>query len=153
MPGHAPRASSGSTARGPTYRSTYKLSPTCMDLGWSHTGSLAVGLVSMNFYKLRPAVSVGFSIMILPYPLVHMVPSPSLHLSSRSSAQCLAVSHCISFFKLLAVGSIMIIRLITNLIKGESPFRLLSTIARSLSWGHTCGFLRISLTPGFSLTP
>lgn len=64
------------------------------------------------------AVSVVFLIMILTH-LDHMIPLLSLKLNSRSSAQGLAVDHCIGFYQLLNVGSMVTTRNISNLIIGE----------------------------------
>lgn len=38
-------------------------------------------------------------------------------------------------------------------LQGRAGLGTFSTIVRSLSWGHLCLFLGISLSPGFSLTP
>lgn len=66
-----------------------------------------------------------------------MIPLPHLRLNSESSVKYLAVVHCNCFYQLLDIGSIMIIRVVTNLTKGKAP----------------CGFMTIYLTPGFYLTP
>ena len=46
----------------------------------------------------------------------------------------------------------MAIREVTNLLTVDGQLGVLSTIARSLSWGHPCGFLELSLVLGFSQT-
>ena len=45
----------------------------------------------------------------------------------------------------------MVVRIVTNLTTVESTSLTLSTIARSLNFGHPCGFLGISLGQVFSL--
>ena len=53
----------------------------------------------------------------------YIIPLPSLELDSQNSAQCLAVKLYISFRQLLAEGSMMTIRVVTNLITGEEWLR------------------------------
>ena len=90
MPVHALVSASSSTARGLIIRSTYTAvthmhGPTFLPY------RLPSSLESMNFYELSPAVSVGFPIMTLCYPLAHIGPSP-LQLYSWNLAQCLSVN-------------------------------------------------------------
>lgn len=75
------------------------------DLVLPHAGSPAVSPQSMSSPYLGSADS-GFPIMVLT-PFVHKICPPSLQLNSRSSAQCLAVDHCICFHQLLDVSSMM----------------------------------------------
>ena len=63
-----------------------------------------------------------FPIMILT-ALAHMIPPPSFQLNSRSSDLCLAVNHCICFHQLLDIGTMMTVRVVTNLITGAVQFR------------------------------
>lgn len=68
--------------------------------------------------------------------------------------QCLAVDLFIWFHQLLVEGSLMTITVVTNLVIEDSQFRLpFSTIARSISWSYSFGFLGVSLVPDFFLTP
>ena len=66
----------------------------------------------MRSHKLRIAVSVVLPIMIL-------TPSCSYNLFSHSLAQCLAPDLCVRFRPLLDEGSMMTIRVVTNLITVE----------------------------------
>lgn len=47
--------------------------------------------------------------------------------------------------------SLMAVRELTNLLQSMASSGTLSTIVMSLSWGHSCGFLGVSLALGFSL--
>lgn len=69
------------------------------------------------------ATSVVFPTMILTFPhLAHIIPPLSVHLNSMSSVKYLIVDYFICLHQFVDVGSMMTIRLITNLIIGEGQF-------------------------------
>ena len=55
-------------------------------------------------------------------PFAHIIP-PLLLLDFKSVLQCLAMDLCIRFHQLLDEGSVMTIRMVTNLITAEGQFR------------------------------
>ena len=103
--------------------------------------STVVGLEFMSFHMLGSAVSVDFSIIILS-SLAPMFPPPSHCLDSWSLAWFLVLDLCL-FHQLLDEGSMMIVGVYINLITEGGQFRILFTIARSLSWDLPCGFLGV----------
>ena len=56
-------------------------------------------------------------------PFAHIIALPSLRMDFGSSAQCLAVDPCICFHRLQVKGSMMTIKVVINLITGESQIR------------------------------
>lgn len=122
-PAHASGTGPGPTARGPTKDQATQLSPRYRGPRSVLCGLLAVCPESVSSHKFRSALSVGFPVMILTPPLAHIISPPSLHLDSRSSAQCMAVGPCIYFHQVRDKGSIVTIRAITKLITGESQLK------------------------------
>lgn len=81
----------------------------------------------------------------------HIIALTSLGLVFRSSVYCLAVDLCICFYQLLDEGSMMTIKVVTNLINRGRPVQLLSPLFfMALAGVILVGFLRISLVPGFN---
>lgn len=118
------------------------------DLAWYHAGSLAVSAKSMNYQEPRSVVSVGSIIMTLTPTLTHIILPPFLQENSRELVPVSGCwSLCTCFHQLLENGSLMTIRVVTNLVTGEGqpvqepspPF--LGVLAGSSLWipGHFPG--------------
>lgn len=104
-----------------------QLSHTSRGLGWSLSGTLTVGSVSVSSHVLRSAVSVDSHVMTLTWehcmiPLAHTIPLPFVQENAWSSAECLAEDFYICFHQLLGSHQF---RVVTNLITGDGPSSLL----------------------------